>query len=43
MGIYLNPPSDEFYNAVKKSKIYVDKTGLLKFTNSVLCGEHKNI
>ena len=29
MGIYLNPPSYEFYNAVKKSKIYVDKTALL--------------
>lgn len=29
MGIYLNPPSDEFCNAVKKSKIYVDKTALL--------------
>ena len=23
--------------------VYVDKTELLKFTNSVLCGEHKNI
>ncbi len=43
MGIYLNPGNDEFYNAVKKSKIYVDKTGLLEFTNSVLCGEHKNV
>ena len=29
MGIYLNPENDEFYNAVKKSKIYVDKTALL--------------
>lgn len=43
MGIYLNPGNDEFYNAVKKSKIYVDKTQLLEFTNSVLCGEHRNI
>ena len=43
MGIYLNPGNDEFYNAVKNSKIYVDKTELLKFTYSVLCGEHKNI
>lgn len=43
MGIYLNPGNDEFYNAVKKSKIYVDKTGLLSFTNSVLSGEHRNI
>ena len=43
MGIYLNPGNDEFYNAVKKSKIYVDKTELLRFTNSVLFGEHRNI
>lgn len=43
MGIYLNPGNDEFYNAVINFKIYVDKTELLKFTNSVLCGEHKNI
>ena len=43
MGIYLNPGNDEFYNAVKKSKIYVDKTELLRFTNSVLSGEQRNI
>lgn len=43
MGIYLNPGNDEFYNAEKKSKIYVDKTELLAFTNSVLSGEHMNI
>ena len=43
MGIYLNPGNDEFYNAVRKSKIYVDKTALLEFTNSILCGEHRNI
>lgn len=43
MGIYLNPGNDEFYNTVKKSKIYVDKTELLRFTNSVLAGEHRNI
>ena len=43
MGIYLNPGNDEFYNAVEKSKIYVDKTELLEFTNSVLYGEHKNV
>lgn len=29
MGTYLNPGNGEFYNAVKKSKIYVDKTALL--------------
>lgn len=43
MGIYLNPTNDEFYNAVNRSKIYVDKTGMLKFTNSVLGGEQRNI
>mgnify|MGYP003105867170 FL=1 len=32
MGIYLNPGNDEFYNAVEKSKIYVDKTELLEFS-----------
>ena len=41
MGIYLNPGNHEFYNAVKKSKIYVDKTGLLRFTNSVLSAGQK--
>ena len=29
MGIYLNPGNDEFYNAVKKSKIYVAKHRLM--------------
>ncbi len=43
MGIYLNPDNTEFYNAVKYSKIYVDKTGLITYTNSVLFGEHRNI
>lgn len=43
MGIYLNPNNTEFYNAVKHSKIYVDKTELISFTNSVLFGEHRNI
>lgn len=43
MGIYLNPGNEEFYNAVNMSKIYVDKTGMVAFTNSVLSGEHKNI
>lgn len=43
MGIYLNPNNTEFYNAVEHSKIYVDKTELIAFTNSVLFGEHRNI
>ena len=29
MGIYLNPGNEEFYNAVRNSKIYVDKTELI--------------
>ena len=35
MGIYLNPDSSKFEEAVN-SDIYVDKTGLLNYTNSVL-------
>ena len=35
MGIYLNPDSSRFEEAVN-SDIYIDKTGLLKYTNSVL-------
>ena len=35
MGIYLNPDSSKFEEAVN-SDIYVDKTGLLAYTNSVL-------
>lgn len=43
MGIYLNPNNAEFYNAVNHSKIYVDKTELIAYTNSILFGEQKNI
>ena len=35
MGIYLNPGNDNFKRALR-SQIYVDKTGLLSYTNSVL-------
>lgn len=35
MGIYLNPDSSKFEEAVN-SAIYIDKTGLLTYTNSVL-------
>ena len=35
MGNYLNPDSSKFEEAVN-SDIYVDKTGLLAYTNSVL-------
>ena len=32
MGIYLNPGNKKFWKAVR-SKIYVDKTGLIAWTN----------
>ena len=35
MGIYLNPDSSKFEEAVN-SDIYIDKTGLLTYTKSVL-------
>lgn len=35
MGIYFNPGNESFKQAVR-SQIYVDKTGLLKYTNEVL-------
>lgn len=35
MGIYLNPGNEGFKRALR-SKIYVDKTGLLEYTNSIL-------
>lgn len=43
MGIYLNPGNEDFYNAANNSRIYVDKTNLIKYTNSVLFGEQKFI
>ena len=33
MGVYLNPSSKLFENTIN-SEIYVDKSGLLNFTNS---------
>lgn len=35
MGIYLNPGNTAFSKAIH-SKIYVDKTELIKYTNDVL-------
>ena len=35
MGIYLNP-GDELFQEAIRSEIYVDKTGLLNYTNKVL-------
>jgi hypothetical protein len=40
MGIYVNPGKENFETAVN-SRIYVDKTGLLEYTNSVLGTEQK--
>jgi hypothetical protein len=40
MGIYVNPGKDNFEVAVR-SQIYVDKTGLLEYTNSVLSTEQR--
>ena len=42
MGIYLNPGNSAFQESVH-SKIYVDKTGLLEFTNGVMETEDKYI
>ena len=43
MGIYFNPNHTDFYNAINHSQIYVDKTELIQYTNSVLFGEQKYI
>lgn len=42
MGIFLNPGNEGFKSAVR-SKIYIDKTGLLEYTNSVLDTEQSCI
>ena len=42
MGIYLSPGNEAFKESIQ-SKIYVDKTGLLAFTNSVAETEDKYI
>lgn len=42
MGIYLNPDNMGFRQAIN-SKIYVDKTGLIKHTNSIIYTEQKFI
>jgi hypothetical protein len=40
MGIYVNPGKDNFEVAVR-SQIYVDKTGMLEYTNSILSTEQR--
>lgn len=42
MGIYVNPGNESFQSAVR-SEIYIDKTGLLKYTNSVIGTEQRFI
>lgn len=42
MGIYLNPSNEDFNQALN-SKIYVDKSNLIAYTNSVLRTEQKFI
>lgn len=42
MGIYLNPGNASFSEALR-SKIYVDKTGLIEYTNEVFGTKQKNI
>lgn len=40
MGIYLNPGNIDFYRAVR-SEIYVDKSGLINYTNQIIDTEQK--
>ena len=42
MGLYVNSGNEEFDRATK-SKIYVDKTGMISFINQNLNTEHQNI
>lgn len=35
MGVYFNPGNGQFYKAVS-SKIYVDKTMMIRYTNECL-------
>lgn len=42
MGIYLNPDNDGFWESIR-SKIYVDKTGLIAYTNEIIHTEQKFI
>ena len=42
MGIYLNPDNEGFSTSVR-SKIYIDKTGLIDYMNQILDTEDKFI
>ena len=40
MGIYLNPGNKGFWKSIR-SEIYVDKTGLIAYTNKVINTEEQ--
>ena len=42
MGVYLNPGNDKFYKAIN-FEIYVDKTGLIQYTNRVFNTMQQNV
>ena len=42
MGSYLNPTSALFRGSLR-SKIYVDKSGLIEKTNELICTEQKYV
>lgn len=42
MGIFVNRGNQSYLNAIN-SRIYVDKTGLLEYTNRVISTEQRNI
>ena len=42
MGVYLNPGNEGFWESVR-SRIYVDKTGLIALTNELMNTEEKYI
>lgn len=42
MGVYLNPGNEAFRQALR-SEIYVDKSGLIAYTNHVMETERKNL
>ena len=42
MGVYLNPGNDKFEESIS-SEIYVDKTGMISYINSIVRTEQKNI
>ena len=42
MGLYLNPGNDGFFESVS-SEIYIDKTGLIRYTNRVFRTRQKFI